>query len=142
MNHDGTLLLLPLQSLLSCYTLLVVLASVSCFKFEDATDKCRDSEMMTVKNKSYKGATIKLTCHIHRTKSFGIVDLPRSVPVGKEWLIGRFSRSLRMAPFPDGFTDTDVARLWTRPTTDAEARLSSICRIRIKIYTRTSSNKW
>lgn len=99
MNHDGTLLLLPLQSLLSCYTLLVVLASVICFKFEDTTDKCKDSDLMTVKNKSYKGATIKSTCHIRRTKSIGIVDLPRSVPAGKEWQNGRFSPSLRMAPF-------------------------------------------
>ena len=103
-----------------------------------------DSDLMTVENKTYtKGSYDQIDLPYPQNEIYcHIVDLRRSVPVGKEWQIGRFSSSLRMAPFPGGFTDISVARLWTRPTIDAEARLSSICPIiRIKIYTRTSSNK-
>ena len=89
-----------------------------------------------------KGAMIKSSCHTRRTKSTGIVDFPRSIPVGKEWQNVCFSHSLGMVPFSGGFTNAGVARLWTRPMMDREARLSSICWIRIKIYTRTSTNKW
>lgn len=62
-----------------CYILLVVFVFVSCFKFEDVIDKCRDFDFMIVKNKSYKGVMIKLICYIYRMKFFGIVDFLRSV---------------------------------------------------------------
>ena len=117
-------------------------ASAICFKDENATDKCRDSDLMGNNKSTRKEAVIKSTCHIRRAKSTGIVDFPRSVPVGQEWQNSWISHALRMVPFSGGFTNAGVARLWIQPMIDTEARLSSICWIRIKIYTRTGPNKW